>query len=251
MKRTRPQFTKYYMIIPIKFEPKVCCNQERIVAIDPGSRTFATTYDPADFRVTEYCFGNDFKKNVGKHFLWSDIYRKRRDKLLRQNAADTKEDLPTQRKMSKYDFLTHQLLKENQKARNKITDLHRKVAKDLVSNYGIIVIGKLSTRGSGGNNKEKPTQQTKKLPRKANRQLLSLSHYRFREFLAHKCREYGRRLIVEDESYTSMTCSECNTRNRQLGCSKNFVCPDKLCGYATDRDVNGAKNILRKFLGLM
>ena len=139
-------------------------------------------------------------------------------------------------------------MKENQKARNKITDLHRKVAKELVSNYGIIVIGKLSTRGSG--NKVKPTRKGK-LPRKANRQLLALSHYRFREFLAHKCVEFGVRLVVQDESYTSMTCSECNTRNRQLGCSKNFVCPDKLCGYATDRDVNGAKNILRKFLGLM
>ena len=135
------------------------------------------------------------------------------------------------------------MLKENEKARNKITDLHRKVAKDLASNYGIIVLGKLSTRRN--------KQKKKKLSRKANRQLLAMSHYRFRDFLEHKCFEYGSRLVIQDESFTSMTCSECNTRNKQLGSSKNFVCPNKLCGYSTDRDINGAKNILRKFIGFM
>jgi len=61
--------------------------------------------------------------------------------------------------------------------------------------------------------------------------------------------EFDTTFIDQEESWTSKTCSKCNRKNMQLKDSKIFNCVDCSCGYMVDRDVNGAKNILRKFMG--
>jgi len=81
---------KYYAIIPISVTPKVCDEERKkmIVSIDPGARTFATLYDPVNFEVTEYCYDDDFDKNVRKHLHRADIYKKRMKKFLKQCGCD-------------------------------------------------------------------------------------------------------------------------------------------------------------------
>ena len=56
-------------------------------------------------------------------------------------------------------------------------------------------------------------------------------------------------LAVQDiQSHTSMTCGNCDKRNRNLGSSETFKCPE--CHYEVDRDANGARNISRETLQL-
>lgn len=39
--------------------------------------------------------------------------------------------------------------------------------------------------------------------------LLRLSHYKFRQHLLHKCKEYGCQISVNSEEYTSKCCGKC------------------------------------------
>ena len=59
-----------------------------------------------------------------------------------------------------------------------------------------------------------------------------------------KCKEYKRKLILVNESFTSKTCTKCGNLKNDLGSSKVYNC--KNCGISIDRDHNGARNILLK-----
>jgi len=238
----RSHRNKLYALIPISFTPTVCDEERKkmIVSIDPGARTFATLYDPVNFEVTEYCCGDDFDKNVRKHLHRADIYKKRMKKFLKLCGCDKREQLQASKNKKKYDSLHYRMLTENERKRNKIHDMHHKVAKELASTYGTIILGRLNV---------KSCIKGKTLSKQNKRKLVSLEHYRFRQFLQHKCMEYGTDFIDQEESWTSKTCSKCNTKNMKLKDSKTFHCVDSACGYTVDRDVNGAKNILRKFMG--
>ena len=233
---------KLYALIPISFTPKVCDEERKkmIVSIDPGARTFATLYDPVNFEVTEYCCGDDFDKNVRKHLHRADIYKKRMKKFLKQCGCDKREQIKSSKNKKKYDSLHHRMLMENERKRSKIHDMHHKVAKEVASKYGTVVLGRINVMSCIKGNT---------LSRQTKRKLLSLEHYRFRLFLKHKCMEFGTTFIEQDESYTSKTCSNCDTENTNLKGNKTFNCVNSACGYSVNRDVNGAKNILRKFMG--
>jgi len=233
---------KYYALIPISVTPKVCDEERKkmIVSIDPGVRTFATLYDPVNFEVTEYCYDDDFDKNVRKHLHRADIYRKRMKKFLKQCECEKREQLQASKNKKKYDSLKHRMLMENERKRSKIHDMHHKVAQELASKYGTVVLGRLNVMSC---------VKGKTLSKQTKRKLLTLEHYRFRLFLQHKCMEFGTTFIDQEESWTSKTCSNCNMKNMKLKDSKTFHCVDSACGYTVDRDVNGAKNILRKFMG--
>ena len=48
-------------------------------------------------------------------------------------------------------------------------------------------------------------------------------------------------VVIQDESYTSKTCTCSGSINKSLGGNKRFVCD--ACGLDIGRDVNGAMNI--------
>ena len=57
----------------------------------------------------------------------------------------------------------------------------------------------------------------------------------------------GRKLgAVHHCVIASKTCTNCGELHRNLGGSKTFCCPK--CKVVLDRDANGARNILLKFL---
>src|ERR1043166_5729872 len=77
--------------------------------------------------------------------------------------------------------------------------------------------------------------------------MMTWSHYRFRQYLFHKSREYPWcKVVICTEEYTSKTCGSCEVINRNLGSSKTFQCPS--CGATIDRDINGARNVLLKYI---
>ena len=58
--------------------------------------------------------------------------------------------------------------------------------------------------------------------------------------------EWGKIVSICDEHYTSKCCCKCGNIKWNLRRSKSYKC-DK-CGNKCDRDHNGSKNILAKFL---
>jgi putative transposase len=133
----------------------------------------------------------------------------------------------------------HKINKLRIKIYNLIHEAHWKTANMLCNKYNIILIPVFNS-----------SQMIKKMNRKINaetvRKMLSWSHYKFRERLINKSREYNCEVVVCNESYTSMTCSKCGEENKTLGSQRVFKC--KNCKVKIGRDLNGARNILLRAL---
>jgi transposase len=76
------------------------------------------------------------------------------------------------------------------------------------------------------------------------RQMLDLNHYQFKLRLKWYARKYGKHVVDCNESYTSKTRSWDGIIDDKLGSSKTI----KGDGFTVDRDINGARNILIKYL---
>ena len=85
----------------------------------------------------------------------------------------------------------------------------------------------------------------RKIRSKTARQMITWSHYQFQQRLITKAEEWGVRVILCDESYTSRTCGACGLLRPKFS-SKTFKCPH--CHSVLDRDVNAARNILLRAL---
>jgi len=194
-------------------------SQDKILAIDPGVRTFLTGFDGQSFL------------EIGK----GDIGRINRlcaylDNLMsRISKAKGKEKA----KMKK----AAQRLRN--KIRNLIDECHKQVAHYLVNHYSIILLPTFET-----------SQMTKKKKRKIRsktaRNMLTWAHYRFKQVLKNKAELSGCQIIDVTEEFTSKTCTKCGHVHSKLGGSKIFKCPE--CGHTILRDYNGALGILLKAL---
>jgi putative transposase len=74
--------------------------------------------------------------------------------------------------------------------------------------------------------------------------LLTLNHYKFKEFLKNKALELGKKVIDVNEAYTSKTNNFTGEVDNKLG-GKKFI---KVGDYRIDRDVNGARGIYLRAL---
>jgi len=124
--------------------------------------------------------------------------------------------------------------------RNNISEFHHKFSKWLCQNYHFILLPEFSSSTM--------VQRKKRvINSKTALAMLTWSHFRFRQILSAKIKEYPfSKLILVDEAFTSKTCSECGWINEKLGGSKIFNC--LRCGQRSDRDFNGSRNILLRFL---
>jgi putative transposase len=203
---------RYYLIIPYEEKTIPCENQTRVVALDPGVRTFQTFYNP------------EFSGAIGD----GDMGRITR-LCYHLDSLISKRDKSKSRKK-------YRLNKAIKRMRNRIRDLvdeiHHKTARFLVDNFDIILLPSFDVN-----------QMVKKGRRKINsktaRSMLTWSHYRFKCFLKHKCEEFNKVLLIVNEAYTSKTVSWNGKINYSLGGSK--VVKDK--NHCIPRDINGARNI--------
>jgi putative transposase len=192
-----------------------------------------TGYDPAGLAVE---FGAGDMARIGRLCHAAD-------KLQSKMAG------PTIRKKQRY-HLRRALLRVHRRIRSLVDDLHRRTARWLCQSYDVILLPefesqRLAQRGPG-----------RRINSKTARAMLTWSHYRFRQFLQHKTREFPCvRVQLLSEAYTSKTCGRCGVLNQKLGGNKTFRCAS--CGLVADRDVHAARNILmrglvdeeRRFLG--
>lgn len=223
----RDKLGRYYLIVPCqvarKGENHAPQTPESIVSLDPGVRSFQTTYDGSGL-ATEWGKGD-----MSHIFLLS-------------RKADKAHQTWGQKTGSKRRGAKRAWLRILDTIKNKVKEIHRKLAVWLCENYKVILI---------------PTFESSKMVRRGKRKIntmtarnmLTWSHYGFRELLKTKAELYPWVNVVEcEEPYTSKTCGCCGELNNKLGGAKTFKC--KKCGYVADRDINGARNILLRYLSL-
>lgn len=117
---------------------------------------------------------------------------------------------------------------------NKRNDFLQKLSTELVRNYDVIVIEDLSSKNLMKNHK-------------LAHAIGNASWYKFRTMLEYKCGWHGKELIVVSPHYTSQECSNCNYNDGSKPLDvREWTCSN--CGAHHDRDVNAAKNILKKGL---
>jgi putative transposase len=89
--------------------------------------------------------------------------------------------------------------------------------------------------------------KTRKLNSKTSRAMHAWSHYRFRMHLHNKAREFPWCQVIDTtEEFTSKTCGSCGNIDSTLGGKKDYKCLN--CGFEADRDHNGARNILIRYM---
>jgi putative transposase len=215
--------SEYYLLLPIKKKVSKTIALQKVVSLDPGVRTFQTFYS-----------SDGLAGKLGDNFAYTKIasLNERIDKL---NSIKSNKRGQTKRNISNRQ---HKL---RTKVKNVVSDMHWKVANFLCENFETIILPSFETKNMVSKKKE--------LLPYVRRSMLSLCHYKFKEKLICKARERHRNLFIVDESFTSKTCGCCGEQNNNLGGKKVFNC--QKCGTIMDRDLNGARNILLKFLSEM
>ena len=77
--------------------------------------------------------------------------------------------------------------------------------------------------------------------------MLTLCHFKFKQFIKHKAFEYGKTVVDVCEAYTSKTVSWTGEIINNLGGRK--IIKSKIDGQKMDRDLNGARGIFLRALG--
>lgn len=206
-------------------QPRRSATDHSVVALDPGVRTFMTGYS-ADGLVVEWGAGD--MKRIHALCRFAD--------RLQSGFADKNADKQRRRRMRRA------WLRMLQRIRHLVDEVHRKLAKWLVTSYRVVLLPEFETARMSRRGR-------RKINSKAVRGMLTWAHYRFRQALLSKAVLYPDcRVVVCDEAYTSKTCGRCGEINHRLGGSKVFRCAP--CGYTADRDVSAARNILLRYLTL-
>lgn len=212
---------RWFLIVPVQQKRCVAENQGRVVALDPGIRSFQTFY-------TESSCGKLGAGDFGKI----------------QRLCAHMDDLISRRRLE-----THRLRKRNLRRaivsmqvriRNLVDELHHKVAAFLVKSFDVIVLPTFETS-------EMVRRGARRLRAKSVRSMLTFSHYRFKTFLKHKAFEYGKLVLDQNEAWTSKTVSWTGEINAKLGGAKTVRSAST--GVSMDRDYNGARGIFLRALG--
>ncbi|NEO66734.1 MAG: transposase, partial [Moorea sp. SIO4G2] len=210
---------KWYGIFPEYIEPTPT-KEDRVIALDPGIKTFLTGFDGKNYieigsndigRIQRLC------QQLDRLMSRIDLSSAKRQRRAMREAA-------------------HRL---RQKIQDLIKDCHNKSASFLVHNYKLIFIPTFETS-------QMVVKSARKLNKKTARNLLTWSHYKFRQHLIQMADRNDVKVVLVNESYTSKTCPQCGHIHERLGGNKKFQCPK--CGFSLPRDWNGARNIMIRAL---
>ena len=207
---------RYFLCVPYVEKKKPREPMGRIVALDPGVRDFMTFFSEDSFGwLGKQCINRI--QRLCQHC--DNLY-----------SRATQEKRPLRRALRKA------ANRIKVKIRNLIDELHKKIAHFLVKHFDIILLPTFET-------KQMTMRAKRKLRKKSVRQMLTLSHYKFKAFLKQKALEYRVQVINVCEAYTSKTVSWNGEIIANLGGSKVIKSSD---GHRMDRDLNGARGIFIK-----
>jgi putative transposase len=198
---------RYWILIPVSLMIKPREKPINYCGIDPGSRTFMTT------------FGNKgcFEYEHNKHSI-NRIDKKIKEKLKRTTRKRIRKNT---------------LRRLEYKKKNYVDEIHWKTIIKLLKENDVLFYGDIKSHDIVKNGKNKTL----------NRDLNNLKMFKFKSRLMYKTKEWNKLLFILPEEYTTRTCSCCGTLN-DPECSKTYYC--KKCNIHMGRDVNASKNILMK-----
>jgi len=192
-------------------------NQGRIVALDPGVRTFQTFFS-AD-QAGKLGQG-DIGHIVRLCYALDDI-------LSRQTKAPARKRRSYRKAAARIRW----------RIRDLIDELHHKCARFFVDNYDVILLPTFEVS-------QMVRRARRKIRSKTVRSMLTLSHFRFKQFLKSKAFEAGKLVVDVNEAYTTKTASW-SGEIVNVGGSKTIRGSD---GVTMDRDYNGARGIYLRAL---
>jgi putative transposase len=186
-------------------------NQGRVVALDPGIRTFMTFYSESSCgKIAEKAFSRI--QRLSQHL----------DTLIAKGRKRYKRPI--------------------EKALNRIKDLvdelHWKTCRFLVDNFDVILLPHFQT------SQMISKRSRRKIRTKTARNMQTFAFYRFSQRLKQKAKEAGKVVLSVCEAYTSKTASWTG-EIKNIGSSKTIT-SDKV---TVDRDINAARGIFLRALG--
>ncbi len=193
------------------------------VSCDPGVRTFLTTFSPVDCAK----IGRGFAARIRPMLMRLDKLFGQRKKFL--NAAPKEWKQCHRDRFRNFQKRIHSL---RNKLQDLTLDLHRRAADFLTTNYDVILLPTFETSEMTAKVKRKITSRTV-------RQMLSLGHYQFKQYLGWIAYKRGKKVFLVSEAYTSKT----DSRNGEM---VNVGAATTINGL--DRDVNGARGTFLRAL---
>ncbi len=209
---------KYYLCVSYTVTTPKRKPNGRVVALDPGVRTFLTYFHERGFGWLGHHAINRIQR------LCSYL-----DDLLSRAAKANRQSRKNMRRAAN---------RIRTRIRNLVDELHHKVARYLVDTFDIILLPTFETS-------DMVMRGKRKLRKRSVRQMLTLSHYRFKQFLKHKAKETGSIIVDVCEAYTSKTVSWNGEMRKSLGGRK--IIKDST-GRKMNRDLNGARGIFLRAL---
>ena len=206
----------------------------KVIALDPGSRTFLTGFSEKEVIV----YGKDYSIKcllpLAKKMrnLYSLREKLKKHELYKKESQDNPQWINDTLR-----YIENGLNRLCCKRQDLVNHLHRTVAYDIVMSYDVVYLPDFET-------KSMVKTKGRRIGRKAVHNMLSLSHYVFKEFLLWTAKKYGKEVIIVNESYTSKTQSWNGVINEKLGSSRLMKDGKRII----DRDINGARNIYLKHI---
>lgn len=215
---------KYYICIPHEKEV-IKKTKKRVVAIDPGVRSFVTWYSDCGI-------AGDNGTNITP--LLASYHERIRTLLLRLNCND---DIVSRTRKN----IKKRILWLRSRIRNIVTDLHRQVSNFLCSTFSDILLPKFMVKGM-------IKKQNRTIRKSVVKGMISLRHCDFRTYIQHVAIRWGCKVHICEERYTSKTCTRCGVKT-DVGGSKVFNCNN--CGLVIDRDYGASRNIWVKNISMV
>lgn len=217
--RVQYVFGRWYFLLPYKAPIDASPPTERIVALDPGVRTFQTFYH------------EDGAGEIGQ-----DMGRLERQHTKIASIRDAMESASGPKRQR----LRRAWYRHEARAKHIVADFHYKTIAFLFDNFDVVVAPRLSSHTM--------LQREFGLAKTTRSRMRMQCHSLFHQRLTMKASLRGKRAYDLREHGTSRTCSACGRANHGVGSSKTFTCVDASCGAVYDRDINASKNHLLKFL---
>ena len=205
----------------------------KTVFLDPGSRAGNTYYSPDTAETGAYLEGRGGIARIMDVCLKLDASISGR--------AEQPRTVPPSRAVGEQIKREHRM---RERIRNLVNDGHKRMAKDLTSRFDTVVVPVFETQRMVKKPLH-PNDPLRKINSKTARSLMTLAHYRFREYLKHRCAVDGAEFVLATEEYTTKACPY-DGMCMDVGSSKTFRCTH--CGFTADRDEKAAMCLAVKYL---
>lgn len=217
---------KYYMCFVTDNEILETKKQTKIVAVDTNVRNLGTSYS----EDKSFEFGADIYETI------IPMIRKK-EKLKRVYDRNIKKIINGRVEQKEYDKSKMEYLKQEEKIKNSIDDLHYKVINKLMKEgYTLILIPKLNIR--------QMLEETK-TPILVKKIIQIERHMTFIKRLKEKAELRGVTIKIINENMTTQICGKCFSTYKFSG--EIYNCAN--CKSIMRRDVNSARNIYMKEIG--